>query len=119
MQDTSMAQFSINADLKLLTNIEDTIGEDSVATALGVKSEDVGDEFLSTFKMKLADQSDPVASKSLALVLKAAENFELPIGNLKAEVKDGYLMLRFISQVGEAIPGEIKLIKEVMKQNDL
>jgi len=47
--------------------------------------------------------------------LKAAENFELPIGNLKAEVKDGYLMLRFISQVGEAIPGEIKLIKEVMK----
>jgi len=55
MQDTSMAQFSINADLKLLTNIEDTIGEDSVATALGVKSEDVGDEFLSTFKMKLAD----------------------------------------------------------------
>lgn len=91
-------------NLELFTNLSDSILKDDVAKSMEVKPEDVGTEVLSTLKMKLADENDPVVKKSLALVMKAAEKFELPVGTLKATVKDGYLMLRFISQVGAELP---------------
>eukprot|EP00352_Strombidinopsis_acuminata_P005252 CAMPEP_0176372002 /NCGR_PEP_ID=MMETSP0126-20121128/25090_1 /TAXON_ID=141414 ORGANISM="Strombidinopsis acuminatum, Strain SPMC142" /NCGR_SAMPLE_ID=MMETSP0126 /ASSEMBLY_ACC=CAM_ASM_000229 /LENGTH=108 /DNA_ID=CAMNT_0017731679 /DNA_START=734 /DNA_END=1060 /DNA_ORIENTATION=- len=108
MPDNSNAQFGINLDLELFTNVNDTVSKDDVANAMGIKPEDVGDEVLSTLKMKLADDSDPIVKKSLALIMKAAEKFELPVGTLKADTKDGHLMLRFISQVGAAIPEELQ-----------
>lgn len=77
----------------------ESINNDPVAASMGLKADNVGEEGISTFRMKLRDQSDPVVSKSLALVLNAAKSFNLPVGTLKAEAKDGHLQMSFVTQM--------------------